>query len=78
MAVNTVGTLDASVLKRIKEIVLAKFGRKRSPADREALWAKARTSLGHKCKVLRAARRAAATAATPATPEESPDRSVYM
>ena len=58
MARNTAGTLDENKMKRIKAIVISKFGEKRGEADREALWAKCKTAIGQKCKMLRAAQRA--------------------
>ncbi len=57
MARNTAGTLDSGPMKKIKAIVLAKFGAKRSDADREAIWAKCKVAIGQKCKSLRNARR---------------------
>ena len=58
MARNTAGTLDENKMKRIKAIVISKFGEKRGEPDREALWAKCKTTTGQKCKMLRAAQRA--------------------
>ena len=58
MARNTAGTLEASKMKRIKAIIISKFGEKRGEADREALWAKSKTAIGQKYKMLRAAQRA--------------------
>lgn len=53
MARSTAGSLDPTLMLRIKEIVLAKFGGRRSVTDREALWAKCKTAIGQKCKILR-------------------------
>ena len=58
MARNTAGTLDENKMKRIKAIVISKFGEKRGEADREALWAKCKTAIGQKRKMLRAVQRA--------------------
>ncbi len=44
-------------MKKIKAIVLAKFGAKRLDANREAIWAKCKVAIGQKCKSLRNARR---------------------
>ena len=60
MAQHTAGTLDAMKMERIKAIVLAKFGEKRSPEDKEALWARCKVAIGQKCKQLRAAKRSMA------------------
>ena len=36
MSISTAGTLDSAIMMRIKEIVLAKFGKRRSAEDKEA------------------------------------------
>ena len=59
MCLHTASTLDTSRMKRIKAIVISKFGAKRSDADREVLWAKCKTAIiGQKYKMLRAAQKA--------------------
>ena len=58
MARNTAGTLEESKMKRIKAIVIFKFGEKCGEVDREAFWAKCKTAIGQKCKMLHAAQRA--------------------
>ena len=50
MSTKTPGSLDKTLMDRLKAVVISKFGHKRSAADKEALWARARTALGHKCK----------------------------
>ena len=57
MAQRTAGKLDRSRMQRIRSIVLSKFGGRRSVADREALWAKCKVAIGHKCKHFRSDRR---------------------
>ena len=57
MCLHTASTLDTSRMKKIKAIVISKFGAKRSDADREVLWAKCKTAIGQKCKMLRAAQK---------------------
>ena len=58
------GSLDDNKMKRIKAIVISKFGEKRGEADREALWAKCKTAIGQKCKILRTAQKAKGTKCT--------------
>lgn len=53
MATNTVSTLDKELLKRIRGIILSRFGRKKSAADQEVLWSRCRTALGQRCKNMR-------------------------
>ena len=53
MAIHTAGTLDPVRMGRIKEIILAKFGGRRSVVDREAIWGKCKIAIGQKCKQLR-------------------------
>ena len=50
MANCTAGTLDPDRMRRIKEIILAKFDKKRSEADREELWSHCKVAIGQKCK----------------------------
>ena len=50
MATHTAGTLDPVRMGHIKEIILAKFGWRRSAVDREAIWGKCKIAIGHKCK----------------------------
>ena len=38
MAKHTASTLDATKMRRIKEIILAKFGAKQSAANKESIW----------------------------------------
>ncbi len=57
MACHTAGTLEPSRMRRIKAIVISKFGGKRSEADKEALWARCKIAIGQKCKMLRLAKK---------------------
>ena len=53
MAKHTTSTLDATKMRRVKEIILAKFGAKRSAADKEGIWEKCKVAIGQKCNYLR-------------------------
>ena len=55
MAANTAGTLDAESMRHLKDILLAKYGRKKSTADKEILWNMCRTAIGQRCKNIRGA-----------------------
>ena len=57
MSRHTAGTLNRQKMNRIKAIVTAKFMARRSEADKEVLWDRCKTSIGQKCKTLRAAHR---------------------
>ena len=53
MATHTAGTLDPVRMGHIKEIILAKFGGRRSAVDCEAIWGKCKIAIRQKCKQLR-------------------------
>ena len=50
MASNTYTSLEKAKTEKIKAFVLAKFGTKRTPADKELLWSKCKVAIGQKCK----------------------------
>ena len=58
MARNTLGAMEENKMKRTKATVISKFGEKCGEVDREAYWAKCKTAIGQKWKMLRAAQRA--------------------
>ncbi len=58
MAASTASTLDTTKMDKIKAIVTAKFGPKRSAADKEAIWSRCKTVTGQKCKAFRHAQKA--------------------
>ena len=57
MSRHTAGTLNRDKMDKIKAIVTAKFMARRSEVDKEVLWGRCKTSIGQKCKTLRAAHR---------------------
>ena len=42
-------------MRHLKDILLAKYGRKMSIADKEILWNICRTAIGQRCKNIRGA-----------------------
>ena len=53
LAINTAGSLEKGKMRRIKEIVLAKYGAKSSAVDQDLLWDKCKKAIGQKCNHLR-------------------------
>ena len=53
MRKKTAGTLDATKMRQLKEIIPSKFAIKRCAQDRAALWGKCKIAIGQKCKHLR-------------------------
>ena len=47
------GSLEKGKMRRIKEIVLAKYGAKSSAVDQDLLWDKCKKAIGQKCNHLR-------------------------
>ena len=45
--------LDPHKMERIRCLVMAKFGRKRSEEDKVALWSRCKTAIAQKCKSFR-------------------------
>ena len=48
MSRSTAGNLDPAGMRRIREIILGKFGKKRCTEDKEALWEKCKIAIGQK------------------------------
>ena len=59
MAANTAGSLDTENMRHLEDIILAKYGRKKSTTDKESLWStcQCRTAIGQRCKNIRLALR---------------------
>lgn len=57
MAGSTFRMLDPTKLKRIKFIVISKFGAEKSKEDKDALWRRCKIAINQTCKFLSGARK---------------------
>ena len=53
LIVSTAGSLDSVKTRRIREIILAKYGSRRCAQDQELLWDKCKKAIGQKYNHLR-------------------------
>ena len=42
--------LDENIMRQIMQLVLSKFGKRRSPEDRAELWSRCKTAIAQRCK----------------------------
>ena len=52
---STAGSLDVVKMRRIREIIMAKYGSRRCIQDQEVLWDRCKKAIGQKCNHLRIA-----------------------